>query len=82
VENPAGGGDMQPLQHINLHDVTVQQVSKNAHTKIYKIILLPLVLYRCEAWHLILRQELRLTIDDDNVCTEVGGNNRRPEMTA
>ena len=35
-------------------------LSKNLKIKIYRIIILPLVLYGCETWSLTLRQERRL----------------------
>ena len=35
-------------------------LSKNLKTKIYKTIILPVVLYGCEAWSLTLREESRL----------------------
>ena len=37
-------------------------LSKNFKIKIYKAIILPVVLYGCEAWSLTLRQERRLSI--------------------
>jgi hypothetical protein len=36
--------------------------SKNVNIKIYKIIILPFVLYGCETWSLTLREEHRLRI--------------------
>ena len=35
-------------------------LNKNLKIKIYKIIILPVVLYRCEIWFLTLREECRL----------------------
>ena len=39
-----------------------QIVSKNLKIKIYKTIILPVVLYGCEAWSLTLREECRLRV--------------------
>ena len=37
-------------------------LSKNLKIKIYKKIVLPVVLYGCEAWFLTLKEECRLTV--------------------
>ena len=37
-------------------------LSKNLKIKIYKTIILPVVLYGCEAWSLSLREERRLRV--------------------
>jgi hypothetical protein len=37
-------------------------LSKNIKTKIYKTIILPVVLYGCETWSLTLREEHRLRV--------------------
>ena len=37
-------------------------LSKNLKIKIYKTIILPVVLYGCEAWSLTLREECRLRV--------------------
>ena len=37
-------------------------LSKNFKIKIYKTIILPVVLYGCEAWSLTLREECRLRV--------------------
>ena len=36
--------------------------SKNIQIKIYRTIILPVVLYGCETWSLILREERRLRV--------------------
>jgi hypothetical protein len=36
--------------------------SKNVNVKIYRIIILPVVLYGCETWSLTLREERRLRV--------------------
>jgi hypothetical protein len=35
-------------------------ISKNLKIKVYKTVILPVVLYGCETWSLTLREELRL----------------------
>jgi hypothetical protein len=42
-------------------------LSKNFKIRIYKIIILPLVLYGCETWSLILREEHRLRVFESRV---------------
>ena len=42
--------------------VYIRLVSKNLKTKIYRIIILPVVLYGCETWSLKLREERRLRV--------------------
>ena len=40
-------------------------LSKNLKIKIYKAIILPVVLYGCETWSLSLREERRLRVFED-----------------
>jgi hypothetical protein len=35
-----------------------QMLSKNLNFRIYKTIILPVVLYRCETWSLTLREDI------------------------
>jgi hypothetical protein len=35
--------------------------------KIYRTIILPIVLYRCETWLLIWREECRLRVFEENI---------------
>ena len=46
---------------------------KNTKLKIYRIIILPLVLYGCETLSLILREELRLRVFENRVLRRVFG---------
>jgi hypothetical protein len=41
--------------------------------RIYKIMLLPVVLYGCETWSLILREEYRLRVIEDKVLRKIFG---------
>jgi hypothetical protein len=38
-------------------------LSKNIKIRIYKTMILPVVLYGCETWSLILREEHRMRVD-------------------
>ena len=42
-------------------------LSKNLKIKIYRIIILPVVLYGCETWSLTLREERRLKVSENSV---------------
>ena len=48
--------------------------------KIYRTINLPLVLYGCETWSLILREECRLKVFENRVLRKIFGP-RREELT-
>jgi hypothetical protein len=53
---------------------------KNLKIKIYRTIILPVVLYRCEIWSLILREECRLRVFENRVLRRVFGP-KRDEVT-
>jgi hypothetical protein len=48
---------------------------------IYRIIILPVVLYECEHWSLILREERRLRMFENRVLRRIFGL-KRVEVTA
>ena len=45
-------------------------LSKNLKIKVYKTIILPVVLYGCEAWSLTLREERKLRLFENMVLEE------------
>jgi hypothetical protein len=51
-------------------------ISKNLKIKIYKTVILPVVLYGCEAWSLTLRVEHRLRVSEDRVLRRIFGPKR------
>ena len=53
---------------------------KNLNVKIYRPIILPVVLYGCETWSLILREERRLRLFENGVLRRVFGP-KRDEVT-
>ena len=55
-------------------------LSKNLKIKIYRTIILPVVLYGCEAWSLTLRDERKLRVFDNMVLRRIFGP-RRDEVT-
>ena len=44
--------------------------------KIYRIIILPVVLYGCESWSLTLREERRLRVFENRVLRRIFGPKR------
>ena len=55
-------------------------LSKNLKIKVYRTIILPVVLYGCETWSLILREERRLRMFESRVLRRVFGP-KRDEVT-
>jgi hypothetical protein len=51
-------------------------LSKNIKIRIYKTIILPVVLYGCETWSLILREEHRLRVFENRVLRRLFGPKR------
>jgi len=48
-------------------------LSKNLKIKIYRTIILPVILYGCETWSLTLREERRLIVFKDKVLGRIFG---------
>jgi hypothetical protein len=55
-------------------------MSRNVKVKIYKTIILPVVLYWCETWSLTLREEHRLGVFENRVLRRIFGP-KRDEVT-
>jgi len=55
-------------------------LSKTLKIKIYKTMILPVVLYGCETWSLILREERKLRVFENMVFRRIFGP-RRDEVT-
>jgi len=53
---------------------------KNLKIKIYRTIILPVVLYECETWSLTLKEEHRLRVYENRVLRRVFGP-KRDEVT-
>ena len=49
-------------------------ISKNLKIKTYRIIILPVVLYGCVTWSLILREDRRLRVFENRVLRIFGPN--------
>jgi hypothetical protein len=55
-------------------------LSRNLKVKIYKTIILPVVLYRCETWSLTLREEHQLRLFENRVLRRIFGPKRDEVM--
>ena len=55
-------------------------LSRNLKIKIYRNIILPVVLYGCETWSLTLREERRLRVFENRVLRRIFGP-KRDEVT-
>jgi hypothetical protein len=51
-------------------------LSKNTKVRIYRTIILPVVLYGCETWFLTLREEQRLRVFENRVLRRIFGPKR------
>jgi len=63
-----------------LNLLSYRLLSKNLKIKIYRTIILPVVLYGCETWSLTLREESRLRVFENTVLRRVFGA-KRDEVT-
>jgi hypothetical protein len=52
---------------------------KNLKIEIYKTVILPVVLYECETWSLILREEHRLRVFENRVLRRIFGPKREED---
>ena len=52
-------------------------LSKNIHSKTYRPIIWPVVLYGCENWSLTLREERRLRVFENTVLRRIFGPKRK-----
>ena len=55
-------------------------LSKSMKIQIYRIIILPVVLYECETWSLKLREERRVRVFENRVLSRIFGP-KRDEVT-
>jgi hypothetical protein len=55
-------------------------LSRNVKVRIYKTIILPVVLYGCKTWTLTLREEHRLKVFENRVLRRIFGP-KRDEVT-
>ena len=69
------------LIHNNIHNLLSSSLlSKTLKIKMYRTIILPVILYGCETWSLTLREEHRLWVFENRVLRRVFGP-KRDEVT-
>jgi hypothetical protein len=54
-------------------------LSKNVKVRIYKTIILPVVIYACETWSLTVREEHKLRVFENRVLRRIFGPKRDGE---
>jgi hypothetical protein len=54
-------------------------ISKNLKIKIYKTVILPVVLYGCKTWSLTLREEHALRVFENRVLRRIFGRKREED---
>jgi len=62
--------------HLVLNILSSSLLSKSIKIKIYRTIILPVVLYGCETWSLTLREERRLRVFENRVLRRIFGPKR------
>jgi len=60
--------------------LSLRLLSKNLKIKIYRTIILPVVLYGCETWSLTLREERKLRVFENLVLRRILGPRRDEVM--
>ena len=58
------------------HFLSSRLLSKNLKIKIYRTIILPIVLYGCETWSLTLREERKLRVFENMMLRRISGPRR------
>ena len=71
---------MRERESFGAESVVFQIAIQKLKIKIYRTIILPVVLYGCEAWSLTLREERRLRVFENRVLRKVYGP-KRDEVT-
>ena len=68
----SGNGCYNSVQNL----LSSSLLSKNLKIKIYRTIILPIVLYGCETWSLTLREERRLRVFENRMLSVIFGPKR------
>ena len=64
------------MQLFGTESLSSSLLSKNLKIKIYRTIILPVVLYGCETWSLTLKEEGRLRMSENRVLRRIFGPKR------
>jgi hypothetical protein len=68
---PAGGNPIAVNKYHMVYHICF--LNKNIKIKIFKSIILPVVLYGCETWSLIVREEQGLRVFEDRLLGKIFG---------
>jgi hypothetical protein len=68
------------LQSFGAESFVFQVAIKNLKIKVYRTLILPVVLYGCETWSLKMREERRLRVFENKVLRRIFGL-KRDEVT-
>jgi hypothetical protein len=69
IKSRLNAGDASYYSVQNL--LSSRLISKNLKTKIYKTVILPIVLYGCKTWSLILKEDYRLWVFENRVLRRI-----------
>jgi hypothetical protein len=62
--------------HVIQNLLSSRLLSKNVKVRIYKTIILPVVLYGCETWSVTVREEHKLRVFENRVLRRIFGPKR------
>jgi len=71
---------LKPLLSFDTDLLSSSLLSKNLKIKIYRTVILPVILYGCETWSLTLREKSRLRVFKNRVLRKIFGF-KRDEIT-
>ncbi|KAJ4433934.1 hypothetical protein ANN_16253 [Periplaneta americana] len=74
------GDALSPLLFNFALEYAISLLSKNLKVRIYKTVILPVVLHGCESWTFTLREEHRLRVFENKVLRKIFGS-KRDEVT-
>ncbi|KAJ4445157.1 hypothetical protein ANN_06958 [Periplaneta americana] len=80
IDKPKSGGPGTPNDDIIPQALIIQSAVQNLKVRIYKTVILPVVLYGCETWTLTLREEHRFRVFENKVLRKIFGA-KRDEVT-
>jgi hypothetical protein len=63
----------------DVHFALFTELSRNLKIKIYKTVILPVVLYGCETWSVTLKEEHRLRVFENRVLRRIFGPKREED---
>ena len=67
------------MQDFCAESCVFQSATQNLKIKIYRTIILPIILYACETWSLTLKEEPRLMVFENRVLRRIFGAKRDEE---